>query len=66
MLEEYAVVRLKHTVTTLPIQPGTEGTVLIVYSSTPQAYEVEFVDDAGRSLGTYTIEEANLEEVKDA
>jgi len=34
-------------------------------NSTPQAYEVEFVDDAGRSLGTYTIEEANLEEVKD-
>jgi|tagenome__1003787_1003787.scaffolds.fasta_scaffold14191656_1 hypothetical protein len=64
MLREYAVVRLKRADATIPVPVGSQGTVLIVHSSTPTAYEVEFIDDSGKSLGTYTIEEVNLEEVK--
>ena len=64
MLKEYAVVRLKKAEPTIPIPSGAKGAVLLVYDSSPPVYEVEFVDDAGKSLGTYTVEEKNLEEVK--
>jgi hypothetical protein len=64
MIEEYAVVRLKRVVPTIPLPVGTMGTILIVYACDPPAYEVEFDTDAGKSLGTYTVDEADLEEVK--
>lgn len=66
MLQEYAVVRLKRAVDSVPVQPGTTGAVLIVYDSDPAAYEVEFVDETGESLGTHTVLEANLEQVGEA
>jgi hypothetical protein len=61
MLQEYDIVCLKRTVSSIPLPPATKGTVLIVYPSNPPAYEVEFVDVTGKSLGTYTVEEDNLE-----
>jgi hypothetical protein len=64
MLKEYAVVRLKEPDPSIPIPPGAKGAVLIVYDSSPPAYEVEFVDDAGKSLGAYTVGEKHLEEIK--
>jgi hypothetical protein len=64
MIQEYAVVRLKRDVPTIPLRVGTKGAILIVHPCSPPAYEVEFVDDAGKSLGTYTVEEIYLEEVK--
>lgn len=64
MMEEYAVVRLKRIVPTIPLPVGTTGTILIVYPCSPPAYEVEFDTDAGRSLGTYTVDGVDLEEVK--
>ena len=63
MLKEYAVVRLKQADARIPVPEGTKGTVLIVHAFNPPAYEVEFVDDVGKSLGTYTVEESNLEEI---
>jgi hypothetical protein len=48
----------------IPIPPGTERAALIVYDSGRPAYEVEFGDDAGRSLGAYSVGEKNLQEIK--
>jgi hypothetical protein len=62
-LREYDVVRLKHSTFTIPVQPGTEGTVLIVHPAGLQAYEVEFMD-AGISLGVFTVYGTDLEPVK--
>lgn len=64
MMPEYAVVRLKRVVLTVPLQVGTKGTILIVHPCSPPVYEVEFIDTAGRSLGVYTVEERFLEEVE--
>jgi len=64
MIEEYAIVCLKRVVPTIPLPVGTIGTILIVHPCNPPAYEVEFVDGAGKSVGTYTVDEADLEEVK--
>lgn len=64
MLKEYTVVRLKRADAKIPVPLGSKGAVLIVHPSTSPAYEVEFIDDSGKSLGTYTVEEVNLEEVK--
>lgn len=62
MLKEYAVVRLMKADPTIPLPLHTRGTVLMVLSSNPPVYEVEFIDAGGKSLGTFTVEEANLEE----
>jgi len=64
MLKEYAVVLLKRPTLAIPLPSGTKGTILIVHSSVPSAFEVEFVDREGKSLGTYTVEEDDLEELK--
>jgi len=61
MLQEYEVVSLRRVVPSIPVPPGVKGTVLIVYDSNPSAYEVEFMDESGKSLGTYTVEEADLD-----
>jgi len=64
MIQEYAVVRLKRIVPTIPLPVGTTGTILIVHSCNPPVYEVGFDTDAGESLGTFTVDGADLEEVK--
>lgn len=60
MFQEYAVVRLKNALSSVPLPVGTKGAVLIVHTSDPPAYEVEFVDHRGESLGTYTIRDEDL------
>ena len=61
MFSEYDVVRLRSASSAPGVPIGAEGTVLIIYPSTPPAYEVEFVDDADQSLGTFTMPESDLE-----
>ncbi len=61
MLSEYDVVRLRSASGILKVPVGSRGTVLIVYPDTPPAYEVEFVNDAGESFGTFTMNESDLE-----
>ena len=61
MLSEYDVVRLRSATSAAGIPVGTRGTILIVYFDTPPAYEVEFVDDVGGSLGTFTVREGDLD-----
>lgn len=60
MLKEYDVVRLQSATSVVSVPVGTRGTILIVYNDTPPAYEVEFVDDLGGSLGTFTMKESDL------
>ncbi len=59
MFSEYDVVRLKRAKASVPA--GTTGAVMMVYDSTPQAYEVEFVDSDGVTLGVLTAQEDDLE-----
>jgi hypothetical protein len=60
MLQEYDAVLLKQTTPAIPLRSGTKGTVLMVFPDDPPACEVEFVDDAGNSLGTYTVKATDL------
>ena len=60
MFQEYAVIRLKNIVPTLPIPVGSKGAILIVHERVPLAYEVEFVDQQGKSLGIHTVRDADL------
>lgn len=62
MFKEYQQVFLKNSVPLLPVSPFTKGTVLIVHSIEPRAYEVEFLNEAGEFLGPYTVQENDLEE----
>ena len=57
-MQEYEVVFLKRAV---PAIPFARGAVVFVHRSIPPAYEVEFVDEAGKTLGVYTVEESDLE-----
>ena len=61
MLSEYDVVRLRSATSAASVPVGTRGTVLIIYGDTPPAYEVEFVDKVGDSLGTFTMQEGDLD-----
>jgi hypothetical protein len=63
MLREYDVVRLEAGSEAVPVPPGTEGTVLMIFPDTPPAYLVEFLDEAGESLGTFTLRDADLTKV---
>ena len=61
MMNEYDVVRLKRTVPEVPLPQGTRGTIVHVYPADPTGYEVEFVDEAGKTLGIYTVSVNDLE-----
>ena len=62
MFSEYDVVRLRCASHAAPSIPGgTSGTILLIHPATPPAYEVEFVDEAGESLGWFTMQESDLE-----
>jgi len=60
MFREYDVVLLKQMTPAIPLRSGSKGTVLVVYPDDPAAYEVEFMDDAGKSLGTYAVKATDL------
>ena len=61
MLQEYDVVRLRLTLADGNVPLGSTGTILIVYDHPVRAYEVEFMDNFGRSLGTFTTDDDHLE-----
>jgi len=76
MLHENDIVRLKHNVpasspTAWPGIPSTDltmgsiGTVVMVYKtdSTNAEYEVEFVDNDGRTLALLSLKEDDIESV---
>ena len=61
MLNEHDVVHLKRTVPEVHLPQGTRGTIVHVYPGDPPGYEVEFVDEAGKTLGIYTVSVNDLE-----
>jgi len=66
MLCEYDVIVLLHAQNEVPIAAGTRGTILIDHNTSPPAYEVEFVDEAGKSLGIFSILGKNMQIASDA
>lgn len=66
MIKEYAIVRLKRVVPAIPLPLGATGTILMIHSCNPPVYEVGFDTDVGESLGTFTVDGTDLEEVKNS
>ncbi len=61
MFVEYDVVILIRYEDGVPIPVGTRGTILIDHNAHPAAYEIEFVDEAGESMGSFSVEGENIE-----
>ena len=64
MFQELEVVRLKRDQPSSGLAVGAVGTVVMVYDEAdPPEYEVEFVDNDGRTLALLTLSEEELEQV---
>jgi hypothetical protein len=66
MFEEYQVVRLRKDFPEHNLPMGVTGTILLAYEKKPNlpgGYEVEFVDDHGKTLALLTVYEEDIEEV---
>ena len=61
MFDEYDVVRLRSPLLGTPVPVGAQGTILMIYTHPGIAYEVEFVSKLGKSFGTFTVNESQLE-----
>lgn len=59
MFELFDMVRLRHAQADLGLPAGSCGAVVLVHDH--RAYEVEFVDDAGRTLALGTLPADELE-----
>ena len=66
MFDEYDVVILVHPEEGVPIAVGTRGTILIDHNAEPTAYEIEFVDEAGESLGSFSVKGESIKIAPDA
>ncbi len=64
MFKEYDTFLLKQPIQHLTIPVGSKGVVLIVHKATPPAYEVEFADSEGRTLGIVTLTDEFMEPAK--
>jgi hypothetical protein len=61
-MKEYDTVILSAQIDESKIPIGTKGVVLIVFETPARAYEVEFIDLDGKSLGTFTVTEKQITE----
>jgi len=59
MIQEYDIVKSLRDLNDKVLK-GCKGTVLIVYPDLPQAYEIEFVDDALKTLDVLTVEATDI------
>lgn len=59
-ISENDIVRARSSLPGFGVSVGTLGTVRLAHGSCPPAFEVEFEDGAGRSLGTFTVEGSDL------
>lgn len=50
MIDEYASVKLKKPIPYCDIPVGSRGVVVMVHDASPPGYEVEFMDDSGKTL----------------
>jgi len=65
MFQEYQVIRLKKNLPEYHLTSGVRGTILLVYEeklNLPRAYEVEFVDNQGKTLAQITVFEDDIVE----
>jgi len=60
MLNEFDSVVLKRESKEVPLPTGSTGAIVLVHDAHPPAYEVEFVDSDGNTIGFYTVEAADL------
>jgi Domain of unknown function (DUF4926) len=61
LLNEYSQVRLRRSVPGIPLPSGAGGVVVYVWSTDPPGYDVEFIDEVGKTLGVYTLSATDLE-----
>jgi hypothetical protein len=59
VLKEYDVVHAKKNLTKTVFQ-GCRGTILMIFNSPSLAYEVEFVDEEGRTLELLTVKQSDI------
>lgn len=64
MFREYDVVRLKRDRPAEGLTTDQIGAIVMVYPATPPAYEVEFVDRDGKTVGLLTLQEEEIELVE--
>ena len=63
-MNEFDVVRLKMDIPESNLKKGMKGAIVMVFNTGKnRAYEVEFVDSTGRTIGLVTINEECLEKV---
>lgn len=60
----YEVVRLRKRIPGQDLEPGATGTILIIHKAQPPAYEGEFIDEQGNSLGVVTLTGEYLDAAK--
>ncbi|EYE87120.1 hypothetical protein Q428_15215 [Fervidicella metallireducens AeB] len=60
MYEEYDVVRAIRDIND-KVPKGSKGAVLIIHTSTPPQYEVEFIDEEGNTLDVLAVHERDIE-----
>lgn len=61
MFNEYDVVRLVCDWKVKGLKAGVRGAVVMIYPSDPPEYEVEFVDEKGKTLAVETVKEHQIE-----
>jgi len=59
MIKEYDIVESTKDLSE-KILKNCKGTVVIVYSNSPGAYEVEFVNDVNETLDVLTVNEGDI------
>lgn len=60
---EYDHVELTETLDS-SLQRGTRGAIVMVHDGSPAEYEVEFVDQDGRTIALQTVKESQIRSIK--
>ena len=60
-MKELDVVTLKRDLPGVPVPVTALGTIVFDFSVEPPVFEVEFVDDASRTIRVYTIKQGDLD-----
>ena len=64
MLKKYDFVLAKRDLSQ-SVKRGTRGAIMLILHKEPNKYEVEFVDDKGYTLELLTVDEVDLDLVKE-
>jgi hypothetical protein len=63
MLSEYDSVVLVQPLNNEQVPLHSKGVILMVYTDPWLAYEVEFFDDSGESIGNFTVEDGDVKKL---